>query len=207
MCVMVVSFTFAGPFSPVWSSFRYDWTTAPKSSVMPRLGTRGMPKPSGPHGDAGVWSALAVRLSEPDRLVCAMAVREILGREAEVQAVGRFLDGPAPAGLVLEGPAGIGKTTVWRAGIEHARRAGHRVLVTRPSEVETAPAMAADGPAGRGVRSARCIAAGTAAIGARRGAAPRERRSGRRRARGGVGCRAGTGAPRGGGEAGPARHR
>jgi hypothetical protein len=63
-----------------------------------------MPKPSGPHGDAGVWSALAVRLSEPDRLVCAMAVREILGREAEVQAVGRFLDGPAPAGLVLEGP-------------------------------------------------------------------------------------------------------
>jgi hypothetical protein len=101
-----------------------------------------MPKPSGPHGDAGVWSALAVRLSEPDRLVCAMAVREILGREAEEQAVGRFLDGPAPAGLVLEGPAGIGKTTVWRAGIEHARGAGHRVLVTRPSEVETAPAMA-----------------------------------------------------------------
>ena len=71
-----------------------------------------------------------------------MAVREILGREAEVQAVGRFLDGPAPAGLVLEGPAGIGKTTVWRSGLEHARSAGHRILVTRPSEVETAPAMA-----------------------------------------------------------------
>ena len=71
-----------------------------------------------------------------------MGVAEILGREAEVQAVGRFLDGPAPGALVLEGPAGIGKTTVWRAGLEHALGAGHRVLVTRPSEVETAPAMA-----------------------------------------------------------------
>ena len=45
-----------------------------------------------------------------------MAVADILGREAEVQAVGRFLDGPAPAALILEGPAGIGKTTVWQAG-------------------------------------------------------------------------------------------
>ena len=49
-----------------------------------------------------------------------MAVADILGREAEVQAVGRFLDGPAPAALILEGPAGIGKTTVWLAGLEHA---------------------------------------------------------------------------------------
>jgi DNA-binding CsgD family transcriptional regulator len=71
-----------------------------------------------------------------------VGVAEILGREAEVQAVGRFLDGPAPGALVLEGPAGIGKTTVWRAGLERARQLGHRVLVTRPSEVETAPAMA-----------------------------------------------------------------
>jgi DNA-binding CsgD family transcriptional regulator/tetratricopeptide (TPR) repeat protein len=69
-----------------------------------------------------------------------MAVAEILGREAEVQAVGRFLDGPAPAALILEGPAGIGKTTVWRSGLDHASR--HRVLMTRPSEVETAPASA-----------------------------------------------------------------
>jgi DNA-binding CsgD family transcriptional regulator len=71
-----------------------------------------------------------------------MAVAEILGREAEVQAVGRFLDGPAPAALILEGPAGIGKTTVWRAGLEHAHTRSHRVLVTRPSEIETAPATA-----------------------------------------------------------------
>ena len=69
-----------------------------------------------------------------------MAVAEILGREAEVQAVGRFLDRPTAAALILEGPAGIGKTTVWRAGLEHAN--GHRVLMTRPSEVETAPATA-----------------------------------------------------------------
>jgi DNA-binding CsgD family transcriptional regulator/tetratricopeptide (TPR) repeat protein len=71
-----------------------------------------------------------------------MAVAEILGREAEVNAVGRFVDGPAPAALVLEGPAGVGKTTVWRAGVQHAAGLGHRVLMTRPSEAETAPAMA-----------------------------------------------------------------
>ena len=71
-----------------------------------------------------------------------MAVADILGREAEVQAVGRFLDGPAPAALILEGPAGIGKTTVWQAGLEHAHTHSRRVLVTRPSEVETAPATA-----------------------------------------------------------------
>jgi DNA-binding NarL/FixJ family response regulator len=71
-----------------------------------------------------------------------MAVAEILGRDAEVQAVSRFLDGPTPAALILEGPAGIGKTTVWRAGVERAQHLGHRILATRPSQVETAPAMA-----------------------------------------------------------------
>ena len=76
------------------------------------------------------------------RLPEAMAVADILGREAEVQAVGRFLDGPAPAALILKGPAGIGKTTVWQAALEDARQLGHRVLMTRASQVELAPAMA-----------------------------------------------------------------
>jgi DNA-binding CsgD family transcriptional regulator len=38
--------------------------------------------------------------------------------------------------LVLQGEAGIGKTTVWAAGVDAAREQGFRVLVTRPVEAE-----------------------------------------------------------------------
>ncbi len=62
----------------------------------------------------------------------------ILGRESELGSVRAFLDGPAegPVGLVLEGEPGIGKSTVWLAGIEHARSLGRRVLSARPAEAE-----------------------------------------------------------------------
>ena len=40
------------------------------------------------------------------------------------------------AGLVLEGEAGIGKSTIWLAGVEAARERGLRVLSSRPAEVE-----------------------------------------------------------------------
>ena len=91
---------------------------------------------------SAIWSASAAGSAAVRHPPEVMAVAEILGREAEVQAVGRFLDGPAPAALILEGPAGIGKTTVWQVGLEHAHTQSRRVLVTRPSEVETAPATA-----------------------------------------------------------------
>src|SRR5688572_15738847 len=63
----------------------------------------------------------------------------IVGREAELATVARFLDDPDqwPRALVLEGEAGIGKTTLWRAGLEAAAGAGYRVLVTRPGVNET----------------------------------------------------------------------
>ena len=38
--------------------------------------------------------------------------------------------------LVLQGEAGIGKTTVWAAGVDAAREQGFQVLVTRPVEAE-----------------------------------------------------------------------
>ena len=38
--------------------------------------------------------------------------------------------------LVLEGEAGIGKSTLWLAGVEAARERGLRVLSARPAEVE-----------------------------------------------------------------------
>lgn len=60
----------------------------------------------------------------------------IVGRDEELAAVSTFLDGEFPAALVLAGEAGIGKTTVWRAGLEQARERGARVLVARPAESE-----------------------------------------------------------------------
>jgi DNA-binding CsgD family transcriptional regulator len=45
--------------------------------------------------------------------------------------------------LWLEGVAGIGKTTLWRAGMELARASGWRVLACRPTSSETAFSFAA----------------------------------------------------------------
>ena len=61
----------------------------------------------------------------------------IVGRESEVGDVGWFLLGSEARALLLEGPAGVGKTTVWRAAIDAASRLEHTVLITRPLETET----------------------------------------------------------------------
>ncbi|HXH97753.1 MAG TPA: ATP-binding protein, partial [Gaiellaceae bacterium] len=51
----------------------------------------------------------------------------------------RFLDvlSERPCALVLEGDAGIGKTTVWRAAVDRARGRSYTVLVCRASESES----------------------------------------------------------------------
>ena len=69
---------------------------------------------------------------------------EVLGREAELASVRAFLDGVGAglAALVLDGDAGIGKSTLWLAGVEHARTRGLRVLSSRPAEAERALAHA-----------------------------------------------------------------
>ncbi|MEP6892856.1 MAG: ATP-binding protein [Gaiellaceae bacterium] len=64
---------------------------------------------------------------------------ELIGRDAELEAIESFLsrrgtDGP-PA-LVLEGEAGIGKTTLWREGLAFAPARSYRVLAARPSSPE-----------------------------------------------------------------------
>jgi len=63
---------------------------------------------------------------------------DVLGRDEELRSLDAFLDRPAAglAALVLEGQAGIGKSTLWLAGVEAARRRGFRVLSSRPAEVE-----------------------------------------------------------------------
>ena len=54
-----------------------------------------------------------------------MAV-DIVGREVEFASIHAFLKRPAegPVALVLEGEAGIGKSTLWLTGVEAARERG-----------------------------------------------------------------------------------
>jgi DNA-binding CsgD family transcriptional regulator len=69
---------------------------------------------------------------------------EIVGREEERASVEAFVgraEGGAAA-LVLEGEAGIGKSTLWLAGVELARSRGLDVLLSRPAEAESGLAYA-----------------------------------------------------------------
>lgn len=64
---------------------------------------------------------------------------ELVGRDRELERIRAFLDSPRDGtrALVIEGEAGIGKTTVWRAGIEAAHERGYRVVRAAPAEVES----------------------------------------------------------------------
>jgi DNA-binding CsgD family transcriptional regulator len=66
----------------------------------------------------------------------AVARSGIRGREDELGSITRFLSAAADgaAGLLIEGEAGIGKTTLWRAAIEEA--AAHERLVLACQAVE-----------------------------------------------------------------------
>ncbi|MEX2100264.1 MAG: ATP-binding protein, partial [Acidimicrobiia bacterium] len=59
---------------------------------------------------------------------------ECFGREAPLAALDAFLDGVGrgPSALVVEGDTGIGKTTVWTAGVELAETRGCSVFPSRP---------------------------------------------------------------------------
>ena len=62
---------------------------------------------------------------------------ELVGREEQLAAVaGAFGPDGLPAMVVLHGEAGIGKSTIWLAGLAAAAEAGYRVLSCRPSEAE-----------------------------------------------------------------------
>ncbi len=60
----------------------------------------------------------------------------VVGRERELTTVQAFLEGGTDGTLVLTGWPGIGKTTLWEAGVDAARRDGLRVLSARPSDAE-----------------------------------------------------------------------
>ncbi|HEX5015795.1 MAG TPA: AAA family ATPase [Candidatus Limnocylindrales bacterium] len=63
---------------------------------------------------------------------------EVLGRGAEIEAARAAFDrlDEGPLALLIEGPAGIGKTTLWHAAIAVALDRGARLLTTRAAETE-----------------------------------------------------------------------
>jgi DNA-binding CsgD family transcriptional regulator len=67
---------------------------------------------------------------------------EVIGRDAELDAIAQFLEGDAATALVLEGEPGIGKTTLWLAALERAGYLGQRVLRARPAPVESSLSLA-----------------------------------------------------------------
>ena len=70
---------------------------------------------------------------------------EIIGREEELAELRRFLDAAdrVPAAFLMEGEPGIGKTVLWRAGVELARARHFRVLTAIPAPAETRLSFAA----------------------------------------------------------------
>jgi hypothetical protein len=70
--------------------------------------------------------------------IFGMPVGDVIGRDPELRSVSAFLDSPVeePAGFVLEGGPGIGKSTLWLAAVTNARERGLLVLSSRPAETE-----------------------------------------------------------------------
>lgn len=69
----------------------------------------------------------------------------VVGREAELETIEAFLADRAalPGTLVIDGPAGAGKSTLWQAAVDRAREAGFTVLACRPSGAEMQLSFAA----------------------------------------------------------------
>jgi DNA-binding CsgD family transcriptional regulator len=67
---------------------------------------------------------------------------EVVGRSDELQAIDAWLDGVPEDVLLLEGEAGIGKTTLWSATVDKAAAHGYRVLRARAAQTEAQLAFA-----------------------------------------------------------------
>ncbi|SEH67918.1 ATP-, maltotriose-and DNA-dependent transcriptional regulator MalT [Mycolicibacterium rutilum] len=69
----------------------------------------------------------------------------VVGQPTHQRAIAAFLRAAAdgPSALLIEGEAGIGKTTLWLAAVEKAQQAGFRVLSTRAAAAESVLAYTA----------------------------------------------------------------
>ncbi len=67
-----------------------------------------------------------------------MVATDAVGREQELATVARLFEQrrAGPWVVVIEGDAGIGKTTLWEAALDLARDRSWRVLAARPAEAE-----------------------------------------------------------------------
>ena len=110
--------------------------TLPRGSLDPKAEARRGERQAVRVGLAGIPKGWTGRAAGPDHR-CAVT-DEIIGRERELSAVHGFLDRPVNGltALVLEGEAGIGKSTLWLSGVAAARERSFRVLASRPAEAE-----------------------------------------------------------------------
>jgi DNA-binding CsgD family transcriptional regulator len=62
----------------------------------------------------------------------------LVGRDHELDTIRSFIAArpPSPSALLLEGPAGIGKTSLWQAGLADASRSSYVVLSCQPAATE-----------------------------------------------------------------------
>jgi DNA-binding CsgD family transcriptional regulator len=69
----------------------------------------------------------------------------LIGREQEAATLARFFGAveELPGALLIEGEAGIGKTSLLRAALDMAEGAGYRILSCRPAQAETKLGFAA----------------------------------------------------------------
>jgi DNA-binding CsgD family transcriptional regulator len=62
----------------------------------------------------------------------------VIGRDDELESIRTFVDSAAdgPAMVLIEGEAGIGKSTVWREGVALGLECRQRVLIAKPAAIE-----------------------------------------------------------------------
>jgi DNA-binding CsgD family transcriptional regulator len=118
----------------MWRSQPAAWSCEPKSRK-PRIFGQGARL----RASVGLWY--------PGRVVAQATIEQgwpIFGRESELAQLEAFVD-PATTtrGFFLTGEPGAGKTTLWEAAIELARRRGLRVLSARASGADTQLAFTA----------------------------------------------------------------
>ncbi|HEY3527684.1 MAG TPA: AAA family ATPase [Nocardioides sp.] len=75
----------------------------------------------------------------PGSAARADAGNEIVGRAGELTTIQGFLDatGAVEMGLLIEGEAGTGKSTLWEAGLAYAQGHSFHMLRARPAEAES----------------------------------------------------------------------
>jgi hypothetical protein len=67
----------------------------------------------------------------------AVSASIVVGRDGELKTLAAFVAAEEPRALLLEGEAGVGKTTLWYEGLRAAAAAGHHVLTCAPALTES----------------------------------------------------------------------